>query len=346
MQTRLAIDYWVVDRDGELASAAPLVDAAERTGISRGNAESLLTIETALESVDTRRRTLTDELVAACEAAAAQDQRLVPLATPINDEGPCNTQTAASEDSPPASAGARLHFEAAAVCEQWNALLALTPALALVSSAPYVRGNRVANSARTHSYRTHHGIPAGARAFEYVDSVGSLTASAAADEWPIALHRTGTPHRPDNSATLEWQLPDTTLPSQLCRLAADLENVLEQVARGHVRVGRYATQRRSATAGDTDDITVGHVTNAEVALPRAEIVAQLTETAIDIGLDATGVADYLERMGFAIDTYHPIASRIDGRQYVTRADARELRLEYAGRLEEDVRDLGSSNWLE
>jgi len=41
-------------------------------------------------------------------------------------------------------------------------------------------------------------------------------------------------------------------------------------------------------------------------------------------------------MGFSVGDYHPISTRIDGRQYVTRADARDLRLEYASRLEEDV----------
>ncbi|OVE83402.1 hypothetical protein [Natronolimnobius baerhuensis] len=339
MEIRLEVDYWVVDRDGELVSADPVVDVAGRASMSRGSADSLLTIETPFAPADDRRRALIDELVAACETATALDCRLVPLATPINGGSPYRCRRDSSDDSLPASAGARLQIHADAVLEQWNALLALTPALALVSSAPYVQGTRVANSARAHSYRTQHGIPTGERALEYVESIGALPSSDTPDEWPIALHRTCDSNGSSDSTTLEWLLPDTSLPSQLLRLTADVECVLEQVARGHVRVGRYATPRRSATAGDTDDITIGHVTNAEIALPRAEIVAQLTETAIDIGLDATGVADYLERMGFAVDSYHPIASRIDGRQFVTQADAQELRLEYAGRLEEDVRNL-------
>ncbi|NGM68503.1 glutamate--cysteine ligase [Natronolimnobius sp. AArcel1] len=354
MQLRLAADYWVVDRDGELVSATPLIDAAAQAGISHGPADALVTVKGPLESAPSAASSpIADRFSSVCATAATLDRRLVPLATPINN-GPVSKhgQDASSTDSVPASAGARLRFDARNGCEQWNTLLALTPALALVSSAPYCRGNRVANSARAHGYRTHHGIPTGARAFEYIDSLADAASpanssdpsDAAAIEWPIAF--TPAADSRTNSSMLEWRLPDTALPSQLCRLAADLEAILERVARGHVHVGRYATSSSSVAAGSADDITVGHVTNAEVALPRAAIVSQLTETAIDIGLDATGVAAYLERMGFDIENYHPIASRIDGRQFVTQADARELRLEYAGRLEEDVQNLTSADVLE
>jgi hypothetical protein len=41
-------------------------------------------------------------------------------------------------------------------------------------------------------------------------------------------------------------------------------------------------------------------------------------------------------MRFDVDAYRPVTHELDGREELTLADARELRLEYAGRLERDV----------
>ena len=375
MNTSIEVEYWVIDDDGDLAPAGALPDASERA--AHGDVEPLVEVTTPrCETRAELRRGLVESLEDVLSAARARGRRLVPLATPINGDGDWTedgdengAETAADRihraisgsDAPcsSVSAGAHVHVDQRSVTEQLNALHALTPALALVNSSPYRRGERVANGARTHCYRR---VAAnGSRGWRYVDSIeawtdacrrryeaikeralaNGLEPSAFADVspddvgWaPVAVH--------DESATLEWRSPDAALPSQLLQLTADLETVMDRLHRGTVRVGQYDGAARHRGEGGGDDITVGHVTNAEIALPRADIVADLTETAIDIGLDATGVAAYLERMGFAVDDYHPIATRIDGRQYVTRADARELRLEYAGRLEEDVRELARS----
>lgn len=374
MNTRIEVEYWVVDDDGNLAPAGALPDASERA--ARGDVEPLLEVTTPrCETHAELRRTFVESLEDVLSEAGARDRRLVPLATPINgdrdrsEDGDEVAGAAAatavdrihraiseSNACSSVSAGTHVHVDQRRVTEQLNALYALTPALALVNSSPYRRGERVANGARSHCYRR---VAAnGSRDWRYVNSLEEWTAarrrrfeaireaaldngvdpSAFADVspddvgWaPVAVH--------EESATLEWRSPDTALPSQLLQLTADLETVMNRLHRGTVRVGRYDGAARHRGEGGGDDITVGHVTNAEIALPRADIVADLTETAIDIGLDATAVTAYLERMGFDVADYHPIATRIDGRQYVTRADARELRLEYAGRLEDDVRAL-------
>lgn len=379
MKTRIAAEYWVVDSDGDLVPAGPLVDASEGTGQRAAN--PLLEVRTPrCETATALRHALVERLEGVLETAARMDRRLVPLATPINGASfhpqsdahdadgsrtrpPATAATDESIDCASTCAGARVQVERRRVTDQLNTLVALTPALALVNSSPYRRGERVANGARSDCYRVAQRTAGVDRRWQYVDSVDAWrqrleqreeqsgagetalayggdepavhTAPPADGSWtPVGLR--------DEPSALEWRAPDTALPSQLLRLTADLETVMDRLHRGMVHVGRYGSGERHRDTDAGDDITVGHVTNTEIALPRTEIVAELIATAIDVGLDATSVAAYLERMGFAVDDYHPIATRIDGRQYVTRADARELRLEYAGRLEEDVSELARS----
>lgn len=43
-------------------------------------------------------------------------------------------------------------------------------------------------------------------------------------------------------------------------------------------------------------------------------------------------------MGFDVGAYKPVSQEIDGREPVTPEEARQLRLKYAARLEQDVFD--------
>ncbi|SIR91260.1 hypothetical protein SAMN05421752_10534 [Natronorubrum thiooxidans] len=131
--------------------------------------------------------------------------------------------------------------------------------------------------------------------------------------------------------TVEWRSPDAALPSQVLRLADELETVMEQLHHTTVEIER-----------DSDPRNTGHVTGDGISIPEFDTACDLAEAAMHDGLESTAVASYLERMGFSVDDYHPIATRIDGRQYVPTSDARDLRLEYASRLEEDVEILRQS----
>ena len=53
--------------------------------------------------------------------------------------------------------------------------------------------------------------------------------------------------------------------------------------------------------------------------------------------DAGAVRAYLDRMGLDISAYDPTTAEFAGRDVVSPAAARQLRLEHARRLEADVR---------
>lgn len=377
MKTSIEIEYWIVDSDGDLAEPGPLADASERT--ERERAEPLVALQTPpCESAPALRTALVDELETVLSRAAELDKRLVPLATSINDgeiarhpdeQAGIRRHLGGSADRTRHCAGTQIRLERRNAVDQLNALLALDPALALVTSSPYDGGERIANGARAYRCRKRSDEfgPKRGQHWRYVETV---------DEWDRQLERRyeavrdtafeagvdadtiGEHVSPDDAVwtpvrlresmpAVEWRSPDAALPSQLLRLAADLETVMERLDHTTVRIdGAGAGDgRRRGTDGVLTGIEngptprPGHVTNEEIALPAFETVRDLTESAIRDGLASVAVAGYLKRMGFPVGDYHPIATRIDGRQYVTNADARELRLEYASRLEEDVEKL-------
>ncbi|SEQ71854.1 glutamate-cysteine ligase family protein [Natrinema salaciae] len=378
MKTSIEVEYWVVDSDGRLAEPGPLADVSERT--EREFVEPLFELKTPpCESISELRTALVEELEAALERAAAVDKRLVPLGTPINGDGVDRRPDERSRireavtgerfDAATYCAGTHIRVEERTVTDQLNALVALDPALALVNSSPYYRGERIANGARAYCYRTRsdEASPKHGPFWRYVESV---------DEWHRRLERryeefedaaievgvdpeavannvspddvVWTPVRlRDSIPTVEWRSPDAALPSQVLRLADDLETVMERLHRTTVRIdgGVAGDGGREASGGgiavDTRGPTArpGRVTSDGTVLPAFETVCDLAESAIGDGLESAAVAGYLERMGFTVGDYHPIAAQIDGRRYVTSADARDLRLEYASRLEEDVEKL-------
>ncbi|AEH36200.1 hypothetical protein [Halopiger xanaduensis] len=374
MNTRLEADYWVVDSDGYFAPAGPLAGVDGCT-VEKREPASLVTVTTPLsESIPALRQSFVDRLEEACARAANTERRLVPLATPINgtprvdqpdddrtrlrqviadteddeSDDAVSSKSGLDRESGPSvdrryCAGARVCVERHAVTDQLNALLALTPALALVNSSPYVGGERVAAGARTHCHRTRVDGARDGRPCRYVDSAAEwnrrFEASADVGWTPVALRERADP------PMIEWRAPDAALPKQLLGLAGDVATVMDRLRRGTVHIGgrgeradRGGGRGRRGTER-TDAAPPGRVTSDGLALPRATTVADLVDAATYEGLESTPLAVYLERMGFAVDDYHPISARIDGRRYVSRADARELRLEYAGLLEADVAEL-------
>ncbi|QCS40952.1 glutamate-cysteine ligase family protein [Natrinema versiforme] len=382
MKTSIEVEYWVVDSDGTLTEPGPLADVSDRT--EREFVEPLFELKTPpCESVSKLRTALVEELEAVLSRAAELDKRLVPLGTPINGDGIDRRpgergriqKAVIGDDFDHAKycAGTHIHVEKRNVTDQLNALIALDPALALVNSSPYYGGERIANGARAHCYRkqSYESYPKHGQLWRYVENVGEwhrrlehryeefrdAALEAGVDADAVEEHFSPddvvwTPVRlRDSMPTVEWRSPDAALPSQILRLAGELETVMERLHHTNVRIdgagagdgdrdgGRRANE--GALTGIEDEPTArpGHVTDEEIALPAFETVRDLAESAIHDGLESAAVAGYLERMGFTVGDYHPIAMQIDGRQYVTKADARELRLEYASRLEADVAEL-------
>ncbi|AGB39598.1 glutamate-cysteine ligase family protein [Natronococcus occultus] len=362
MNTSLEVEYWVIDGDGELTPPESLADLSEYT--EREFVEPLFELKTPpCESIPELRATFVSQLEEVLETAERADKGLVPLGTPLNCDGVERRPGKRGQiqkdvlgpkfDYANYCAGAHLHFEKRNVTDQLNALIALDPALALVSSSPYYQGERVANSARAHCYRkrAYADFPRHGQLWNYVESVGEWTRrlercfeefedeALAAGVEPEAIDANfsvddvvWTPVRlRDEMPTVEWRSPDAALPSQLLQLTEELYAVMETLHDTNVEID------------DGDGGTeAGHVTDEGVRLPDYDTVFDLAGVAIRNGLGSTPIVNYLDRMGFSVPDYHPIATQIDGRQYVTKSDARELRLEYASRLESDVEQLAAT----
>ncbi|MFC6768576.1 glutamate-cysteine ligase family protein, partial [Natrinema soli] len=183
MNTSIEVEYWVVDSDGNLAESGPLADVSTRT--ERASVEPLLEVKTPpCETVSELRTALVTELEAVLSRAAALDKHLVPLGTPINgdeiDRRPGERGRIQNEvigenfDYAKYCAGTHIHVEKRNVTDQLNALIALDPALALVNSSPYHRGERIANGARAHCDRkqSYKAFPKHGQRWRYVETVG------------------------------------------------------------------------------------------------------------------------------------------------------------------------------
>jgi hypothetical protein len=224
-----------------------------------------------------------------------------------------------------------------------NTLVALDPALALVNSSPYFGERRLAAGARSKLYRRlgYEDVPHQGWLWRYVDD---------ADEWDRRLERryeefvtaaieAGVDRRtveanfePESAVwtpvqlretfgTVEWRSPDAALPSQVVGLADEVASVVGHLGDTEVRI-----------EGET-----GRVTADEIVLPEFDAVLGYVEDAIETGLVSDELRSYLDRMGFDVAAADPLAPRIDRGETISDAEAHEIRLEGAARLERDVR---------
>jgi hypothetical protein len=122
-------------------------------------------------------------------------------------------------------------------------------------------------------------------------------------------------------STVEWRSPDTALPSQVIGLADRLASVVARLDDTPVRI-----------EGER-----GEITDEAIVLPEFDAVIGYVNDAIREGVASQSVRNYLDRMGFDVDAYDPITHEIDGQTPVSPAAAREIRLEHADRLADDVR---------
>ena len=354
MQKSIEVEYWVVDRDGAFTTPGELTEVSEY--VEEEFVKPLFELKTPpRETYADLRSTFVDQLDAVLSRADELDKALVPLGTPINagslerwpgERGRIQKLVVGDNfDYAKHCAGTHLHFEKRNVVDQLNVLAALDPALALLNSSPYFQGRRVANGARAYLYRKkcYEYFPQYGQLWDYVHTVAEwerrldrrfaefkeAAIEAGVDEDVVDANFSPddvvwTPVRlRDAMPTVEWRSPDAALPSQILRLAEEMDAMMERLHHANVRVeGR-----------------TGELTSTEIALPESDAVHGYAEEAIRDGLESPDVAAYLERMGFDVKGYDPITRKIDGREFVSPNEARDLRLRYAELLRRDVNDL-------
>ena len=241
-------------------------------------------------------------------------------------------------------AGTHIHIEQqpGRAIDQLNTLIALDPALALVNSARHFRGEAMAAGARSKCYRwlAYDDLQDQGELWPYVDDRADWNhrLQACYDRFREQAIDTGIDEPtfescfdPESAVwtpvqlraafgTVEWRSPDTTLPSRTVALADTLARVAGELDGRPVDIG-----------GDTP-----RVDDDRIVLPEFETVREYVDTAIQDGLTES-LAAYLSRMGFETDAFDPIADSFEQEGPIDHETARQLRLEYATRLREDVR---------
>ena len=352
----IEVEYWVIDDEGRLVEPGDLVEVA--AGTEREFVEPLLEIKTTpCETTAELEAELFDRLRRVLQRADELGKGLVPLATPLTHEEihelPSERTRIQNEvvgenfEYVRHCAGTHVHVEQqpGRAVDQFNTFVALDPALALVNSSPYFRGERLCAGARSKLYRRmgYDDVPHQGWLWRYLDDV---------DEWDRRLERrydefvaraveAGVDRRTVESSfdpesavwtpvqfreafgTVEWRSPDTALPSQAARLADTLASTVDLLR---------TTETEVRIEGDT-----GRIHDGELVLPAFDSVLGYVEAAIDEGLDSDSLCAYLDRMGFDVDAFEPLSGEFDGRDRVSPVEARELRLRYADRLAHDVR---------
>ncbi|ACV12777.1 glutamate--cysteine ligase GCS2 [Halorhabdus utahensis DSM 12940] len=358
LRRSIEVEYWVIDDEGRLTDPGELSDAGE--GVEREFVEPLLEIKTTpCESTAALRTEFYERLDGVLRRASDHGKRLVPLGTPMHDGEIADRpgERTRIQDRVVGSdfeyvrhcAGTHIHVEQQPghVIEQLNTLIALDPALALVNSSPYFGHERLTTGARSQLYRrmAYETLPHQGRLWPYAEDL---------EEWAKRLeHRYGefvtqsiitgfdrervesyfgpesavwTPVQlRERFSTVEWRSPDAALPSQLLRLADDVASIVSRVTEAAVRI-----------EGDRGGCAAG-----EIVLPKFDAVSEYVDAAITDGLDSSAVRSYLDRMGFSVEAYDPLAGEMDAPAELTESQARDRRLEYADRLEADVRRVSS-----
>lgn len=353
MKFSTELEYWVIDEQGRLTEPEGLVTVSD--GVEKEFVKPLLEVKTPpCESIPELRDELFSRLNRVVRKADRQGKGLVPLATPAHQGQIADNRSDRTEiqnrvvgdsfDYVRRCAGTHVHVDQLPGCaiDQLNTLIALDPALALVNSSPYHRSAKLTTGARSKLYRwlAYRHLPYQGQLWRYVEDrqewAGRLERRyhEFVTEAVIAgfdRQRVESCFDPENAiwtpvrlreefSTVEWRSPDCALPSEIIRLVGQLVDVLEQVREKEVRI-----------SGEH-----GRITDDEIILPEFAAVEAYTDTAIRDGLSSPNVWSYLDRMGFDVGAFDPRSSKVGNCGELTPAQSRELRLESAERLREDI----------
>ena len=351
LTTGVELELWVVDERGRLCDGADVTEAHPR--IEPEFVDPLIEVKTEPHTSERGlRRDLQSTLQTAILAAERASKRLVPLGTPLTaSDPPANCERGRVFEtiygdgvrSAKNCAGTHLHFDRENAVDQLNLLTALDPALALVSSSPYYAGERGADSARALAHRTDCGedFRCFTELWEYADSLAewrdrinekydrfkrlAAERGVSGETIEALFEPEDTVLNPvrlrESQPTVEWRAPDATLPSQVVRLASDVERLVSRARTASVEFGTPRLE---------DD---------RIRIPEFESLRDVSRRAIESGLESPTVESYLRELGFEIGGYEPLSSRLRGPEQLGESTARTRRLRQAGRLQADVQNL-------
>jgi glutamate---cysteine ligase / carboxylate-amine ligase len=350
----IEVEYWVVDHEGNLVDSSPLAGATDGTECEF--VEPLLEIKTSpCETTAELRRELYSRIHGTIQRATEMGKGLVPLATPVSHEEipefPSertriqNLVIGEDFEYVRHCAGTHIHVEQlpGREVDQFNALIALDPALALVNSSRWFHGRFLAPGARSKLYRrmAYDELAHQGRLWRYIGTTHEwelrldrryeefVAAALDADVDRRVIESNFGPESAiwtpvqlrDEFSTVEWRSPDTALPSQVTRLADSVVQIMERLRDSEVHI-----------EGDS-----GRVTDDVIVLPEFDTVLGHVDAAIRDGLSSKSLRSYLERMDFDVAAYDPVSNRHDGQDRIPPAAARKLRLDHAELLERDVK---------
>lgn len=269
----VSVDYWLLDESGDLADPTCVADLP---GADRTDSPHSIAIETPVcESCSGLRDVLIDELRAAQTAASDQHCRLLAAGVrPDQLEGD-------RQDGPLETAGTRVRFETdrETATTVYNVLLALDPAFVLLASTSedgaLARSRRAAlldgSRSVVQGYRAAQPTPQGVETIR--------PAGESDDHWqPVAMV---------DETTVEWRSLESSTPTLLVDLIADVLAVLYEATDCRMEVGTFG-----------NGFGVGCL-----SLPSAAWRQQYLDDAVTKGLTSLRLRAYLERLGFDTSWY-------------------------------------------
>ena len=337
MKAGLELEFWVIDEDGKLDYAKPV---AERVYFaSQEFSRSMIEIQTEPhEDVDELLKEAISKTEILAELAKKDGKRIVPLGTPLNsgeaeiyesDRFRIEQEVIGDEVKHAGrTAGLHIHFEKEDTLRQLNTLTALDPLSALVNSSPRYQGERLADGCRNKVYRFKAcgAFPEQRELWPYMDSVTEWREKREnlfqkfverAEEKGISRDRLERHFQAENAVwtpvklrgdypTVEWRSPDTTLLTEVIKLVKAVKPVVQQKKHSE--------------------------------LPDFKNVKECSQEAIEKGLESDKVREYIEEMGVDPSVFNPVSRRLDLPEKVDRKKAREVRLQVAEELTQDLEE--------
>lgn len=350
MKKGLELEFWVIDEDGYLTSAADIIDDNDDLVVQEF-VEPLLEIKTEPYTDDATIRAKTKERLASVLASAeAAGKQIVPLATPLvtddvdlipSERG--KIQQAVLGDHAQYAmnvAGTHIHYDQTDVGKQLKLLTALDPVIAALHSSPFYDGEQHGAGARTqiYRYRCYEDLPKHGQLWPYPDSRADWErkikkrheefkeracaqgySEATFEEYFTPSESVWTPIRVrDTFNTIEWRAPDISLPSQIFPFLEHVNTLVETVDQKTITKGNPAVDSESVT------------------IPPFETVEERVQQSIEDGLDHPKIKSYCSSYGIDPDRFDPLTRELQTHDSLTHENGRMLRLEYAERLARDV----------
>jgi gamma-glutamyl:cysteine ligase YbdK (ATP-grasp superfamily) len=333
MKIGVELEYWVTDIKGRLTSSKKI---AEQLNFAEQEfVEPLIEIKTQPnEEFEQIKKEIIEKLEELIQTAEKQDQKIIPLGTPLNskeieklhsERGEIQEKIVGEDlEAAKRVAGTHIHFEKKNVKEQLNTLTALDPALALTNSSPYYQGKKVASSSRNQVYRNkcYQNFSQHGQLWKYTDSVQEWEERISkafekflqsGKEEGVSSEQIKNNFQPENAVwtpvrlrkdfpTVEWRAPDVGKLEDTLRMIREIKQVMEN--------------------------------NSKPSKPTFDELEELSEKAINEGLQNKEVRDYLRKYDFEVKRYNPISQEIKSGENLSLEQARKIRLNIA----EDFRD--------